>query len=272
MPCTLPYIAPFYDRRPASHAGQGPPPHTTHRLHKSRVEWYNDSERTISNRHLASPGNARGKGKGAYDETEQLPEMLERGEMALSDPEEERLVAELELLGIRYLSRQTAERAASVRPPAVLLADLIRQPSARVRTAVIAVLLSHPDLAEALPAALQRLSPPERQTLLFFYTAAVLLQQQYASQLQPYVAWQPLPDRFAVDLGLPPSAPIRERLAALGRRQRQQTGRAVNWPGTYEQVVRHLLHAWELECHDIPDPSSAICRCPMGINTRIRAD
>jgi hypothetical protein len=169
--------------------------------------------------------------------------------MALSDPEEERLVAELELLGIHYLSRQTPERAASVRPPADLLADLIRQPSARVRTAVIAVLLSHPDLVEALPAALERLSPPEQQTLLFFYTAAVLLQQQYAPQLQPYVGWQPLPDRFAVDLGLPPGAPIRERLAALGRRQRQQTGKAVNWTGTYEQVVRHLLRSWELECH-----------------------
>jgi hypothetical protein len=167
--------------------------------------------------------------------------------MALSDPEEERLVAELELLGIRYLSRQTPEHAASVRPPADLLAGLIRQPSARVRTAVIAVLLSHPDLAEVLPAALERLSPPEQQTLLFFYTAAVLLQQQYAPQLQSYVGWQPLPDRFAVDLGLPSSIPIRERLVALGQRQRQQTGKTVNWTGTYEQVVRHLLRSWELQ-------------------------
>ena len=167
--------------------------------------------------------------------------------MIIPDQEEEQLVAELELLGIRYLSRQTAEQAASVRPPAALLADLVRQPSARVRTAVIAVLLSHPDWAEALPAALERLSPAERQALRFFYTAAVLLQQQYAARLQDHVAWQPVPERFTVNLGLPSSAPITERLAALGRRHRQQTGMVVNWTGTYEKVARCLLRSWELE-------------------------
>jgi len=161
--------------------------------------------------------------------------------------EEERLVAELELLGIRYLSRQTAERAASVRPPEVLLADLVRQPSARVRSAVIAVLLAHPELAEAIPAALERLSPAEKQTLQFFYTAAMLLQQQHAIRLQALGAQRPLPNRFAVDVETSPNATIRERLTALGRRHRQQTGAAINWVGTYENVARRLLRAWELE-------------------------
>jgi hypothetical protein len=167
--------------------------------------------------------------------------------MVIGDREEEQLVAELELLGIRYLSRQTSERAERVRSPAALLADLVRQPSARVRAAVIAVLLSHPGYAEAIPAALERLPAAERQTLLFFYTAAVLLQQQYAARLQPHVAWRQLPDRFAVDLNLPPATTARERLAVLGRRHGQQTGRAVNWMGTYESVVRCLLRSWELE-------------------------
>jgi hypothetical protein len=36
--------------------------------------------------------------------------------------EEERIVAELELLGIRYLSRHTSDRAERVRPPDALLA------------------------------------------------------------------------------------------------------------------------------------------------------
>jgi len=167
--------------------------------------------------------------------------------MAIRDQEEERLVAELESLGIRYLSRQTPERAERVRPPSVLIADLVRQPSGRVRAAVIAVLLSHPDYAEAVPAALEQLPPIERQTLLLFYTAAVLLQEQYSSRLQPHVDVRQLPDRFAVDLDLPPTATVRERLAALGRRHRQQTGIAVNWMGTYENVARCLLRSWELE-------------------------
>lgn len=161
--------------------------------------------------------------------------------------EEEQLVAELELLGIRYLSRHTSDQAQRVREPDVLLADLVRQPSARVRNAVIAVLLSYPDYAEAVPAALERLQPVEQRTLRLFYTAAVLLQQEYAARLRPFVAGRRLPDRFATDLGLPPVGSPRERLVALGQRHRQQTQSIVNWVGTYEKVARCLLRSWELE-------------------------
>jgi len=168
-------------------------------------------------------------------------------ELSHSYREEESLVAELELLGIRYLSRHTSDRAERVRPPDVLLADLVRQPSARVRAAVIAVLLAHPEYAEAMPVALERLRPAERRTLRLFYTAAMLLQQEYAGRLQSFVAGQWLPDRFAVDLGLPDATSPRERLAALGRRHRQQAQSYVNWVGTYENVAHCLLRSWELE-------------------------
>jgi hypothetical protein len=161
--------------------------------------------------------------------------------------EEERIVAELELLGIRYLSRRTSEQAERIRPPDVLLADLVRQPSARVRASVIAVLLAHPEYADAVPAALERLRPPEQRTLRLLYTAAVLLQQEYAERLRPFVTGQRLPDRFGGDLGLPVTAPPCERLVVLGQRHRQQTRAAVNWVGTYESVVRRLLRSWELE-------------------------
>jgi hypothetical protein len=124
--------------------------------------------------------------------------------------------------------------------------DLVRQPSARVRAALIAVLLAHPEYARAAPAALERLRPTEQWTLRLFYTAAVLLQQEYAEQLRSFVVDQRLPDQFAADLNLPP-APPRERLAALGRRHRQRTQAHVNWVGTYENVVRRLLRSWELE-------------------------
>lgn len=160
--------------------------------------------------------------------------------------EEERIVAELELLGIRYLSRHTPDRAERVRPPDVLLADLVRQPSARVRAALIAVLLAHPEYAEAVPAALERLHLAEQWTLRLFYTAAVLLQQEYAERLRSFVVGQRLPDWFAADLNLPAASP-RERLAALGRQHRQRTQAHVNWVGTYENVARRLLRSWELE-------------------------
>lgn len=169
-----------------------------------------------------------------------------QGKAVAEDREEEQLVAELELLGIRYLSRRTAEQASRIRPPDRLLADLVRQSNARVRAAVIAVLLAHPEYAAAVPAALEKLPPGEQQTLRLFYTAAALLQQQYAERLRPFVGGRQLPDRFAADLDLPSTASIRERLAALGRRHRQETRAAVNWVGTYENVVRCLLRSWEM--------------------------
>ena len=175
--------------------------------------------------------------------------------MKLADPqklaEEERIVAELGLLGIHYLSRQTAFQPARVRTPQALLADLVRQPSARVRAAVIAVLLSHPEYAAAVPAALERLNPSERLTLQSFYAAAVLLQQEHAHRLRPHVTrkWRWLPDlsRTLAGWDMPSEGTPREKLAALGREHRRRAQEAVNWSGTYEQVAHQLLRQWEFE-------------------------
>jgi len=167
---------------------------------------------------------------------------------ATVDLEEERLVAELALLGIRYLSRQTPDQASKARPPEILLADLVCQPSARVRAAVIAVLLAHPEYAAAVPAALERLLPRERLTLQWFYMAAVLLQQEHAPRLRPFLTrWQWLPDLFSAELGLPAEGRPLERLALLGSQQRHRTRAAVNWAGTYEGVAHKLIRRWERE-------------------------
>ena len=161
--------------------------------------------------------------------------------------EEERIVAELQLLGIQYLTRRTSNQAERVRSPDILLADLVRQPSARVRAAVIAVLLAHPEYADGVTGALKRLHPSERRTLRFFYTAAALLQREHAEKLPSAASGKWLPNRFADELALPTSATIKEQLVALGQRHRQQTHTYINWLGTYENVVHHLLRSWELE-------------------------
>ena len=173
--------------------------------------------------------------------------------------EEEKLVAELGLLGVRYLSRQSSYQADKARPPETLLAELVQQPSARVRTAVIAVLLSHPEYAEAVPGALERLRLRERLILQWFYMAAVLLQREHANRLRPLltVQWQWLPDLFSVELGLPTEGTPRERLALLGRKQRHWTQAVVNWVGTYEQAVHKLIHHWEKEINWMS--TSSIC-------------
>jgi hypothetical protein len=86
--------------------------------------------------------------------------------------QEEQLVAEIEKMGIRYLSRQTGYQAKRVRTPQRLLADLLRQPSSRVRTAVIAVLLAYPEYAQVVPQILKRLSLSDQIMFKLFYTAA----------------------------------------------------------------------------------------------------
>jgi hypothetical protein len=161
---------------------------------------------------------------------------------------EERLVAELERLGVRYLSRQTDKKASRARAPHKLLADLVQQPSSRVRAALIALLLAQPSFAEHVPTALKSLPPEQAQTLKLFYTAAVLLQRQYAAQLQAFLGadWRWLPDLFSIEFNLPATAP-RDQLKALAQLHQQKTGVTLNWAGTYENAARHLLHRWELE-------------------------
>ena len=163
--------------------------------------------------------------------------------------QEEQLVAELERLGIRYLSRQTNYQAQDVRPPWMLLVDLIQQPSSRIRTAVIAVLLARPEYAQAIPTTLERLQPRDRWTLKLFYTAAVLLQKEYAQHLRPFLGnrWQWLPDWFSSDFGLNAKKAPRELLRFLGLQHRQYTDIHLNWMGTYVNVAQQLLRRWELE-------------------------
>lgn len=160
---------------------------------------------------------------------------------------EERVVAELAQLGVNYLSRQSlAERR--VRPPQIILADLIIQPSSRVRVALIALLLAKPGYAAYIPMALKRLDKEQAQILELFYSAAVCLQNKYAQVLRSFQGadWQALPDLFADELGLIGKTP-QARLRKLALIHTQRTGIRLNWAGTYESAARHLLRRWELE-------------------------
>lgn len=160
---------------------------------------------------------------------------------------EELLVAELEQLGVRYLSRQTQLQVEQLRPAHKLLADLLRQPSSRVRTAVIALLLAKPTYAQSVPIALKELTAEQALTLKLFYTAAVVLQEQYHDSLTAlYGIEDRLPDRYSKELGLPLASP-KEQLSALGQYHRQATGMAVNWTGTYDSAARNLIRRREME-------------------------
>jgi hypothetical protein len=162
---------------------------------------------------------------------------------------EEQTVAELALLGIRYLSQATDTKVDHTRPGEQLLADLVRQPSSRVRTAVIALLLEHPEYAAFIPAAVAKLRGSNRIALKLFYTAAVFLQRKYYLIFQELQgqAFQWLPDIFSAELGIPSDLSDGECLVALGLRHQALTGKFANWAGTYNNVACLLLRRRQME-------------------------
>lgn len=168
-------------------------------------------------------------------------------QLTINPLDEEQVVSALEALGVRYLSRQ-GEAQSEMNAPSELLAALVRQPSSRVRAALIALLLAHPDFAVHGPEALSLLNEQEAQTFKLFYSAAVLLQRHYATTLHTFLGsrWQELPDLFSAELGITGQS-IMERLKALAHIHTRLSGLALNWAGTYESAAQHLLRRWKAE-------------------------
>jgi hypothetical protein len=174
---------------------------------------------------------------------------------------EDQLVTELYNLGVTYLSNHVTEVPNQPRSPGQILADTIRQPSARVRTSVIALLLLHPSYAKALPSALDLLKKePSSLALKLFYTAAFYLQREYYADLLPIVGtnWEWLPDLFSMELSLTQDFSPHNAIRLLGNKHQELTHSFTNWSGTYENVVQHLIRYKRRELQwnqSLPKPS-----------------
>ena len=160
----------------------------------------------------------------------------------------EELTSELRAHGLQFLvGRQPAPLTRRL-SSAQLLASLARQEDARLRAALIALLLANPALASAVPEALSQLGGEERMTFKLYYTAAVILEARYAERLQALSPdWCSLPDLFSQELGIPSHEKEQTRLQKLGQLHRQITGLAANWPGTYEYAASRLIRRLERE-------------------------
>lgn len=160
----------------------------------------------------------------------------------------DRLVTELNRLGVHFVTGGEPEPSGPPLSPVELLADLACQSEARLRLALIPLLLVHPELAMIMPEALTRLSEREQVTLKLFYTAAVILQQLYADQLRTLLGpYDALPDRFADELGIPVSGDGVTRLKRLAERHQATSGLVINWVGTYHHAAERLLKQLTLE-------------------------
>jgi hypothetical protein len=158
------------------------------------------------------------------------------------------LITELNRLGVHFVTGGEPKMSAPPLLPVELLASLASQPEARLRLALIPLLLIHSEFAAAIPDALTRLSEREQLTLKLFYTAAVILQQCHAEQLRALLGrYDLLPDLFATELGIPVIEDCRDRLKQLGERHRALSGLAINWVGTYRHAADRILRQLSLE-------------------------
>jgi len=158
------------------------------------------------------------------------------------------LIAQLDALGLHFVIGGAIAEPAQSLSPEELLAALAQQPDARLRMALIALLLYHPEFALAVPAALTRLNESDQLTLKLFYTASVLLQWIHAERLRRLLGqWEPLPDLFSQELGISPAGNPRTQLRRLSERHRVLAGLAANWMGTYEHAAERLMTRLERE-------------------------
>jgi len=177
--------------------------------------------------------------------------------------EEDQFVTELHQLGITYLSNRPINPSPPPRSPEQILAGVIKQPTSRVRTAVIALFLLHPDYAEYIPTALRLLNENQRQLLKLFYTAAVYLQHLYQSDLIAIIGseivW--LPDVFGEELGISSALSPQDSIQQLGIKHQEITHSLTNWSGTYKNAAHHLIRYKQCEAQWNQLPQKPLPNC-----------
>lgn len=157
------------------------------------------------------------------------------------------LVAALNAYDVHFVSGGSIP-ASREYTPSRLLTELAQSEDARIRLAVIAILLRRPEFAMSLPSALQNLPPALQQVLKLYYTAAMLLQDEYRIKLERLLGAQPaLPDFFSAELGVTRDGEVHDRLRQLGNQHARLSGLTINWTGTYEHAAKRLISRLEHE-------------------------
>lgn len=162
----------------------------------------------------------------------------------------DRLALELHRRGIRHLSTGALEPDAhgpSIRTTA-LLQGLAGSNEARLRSALIPLLLRWPELAKDTRLADPHLFGTAQITLRSFYTAAAIVQRQHATRLrQLFGAQAELPDLFSTTLSLPSTVPLIDLMPSLAARSAERGEPSVDWRGTYEHAAESYLKMAEAE-------------------------
>lgn len=152
------------------------------------------------------------------------------------------VAAQLIALGVHFLQEDITFHGLIEINQVELMKALAMSDEARLRLALIPLLLRHSEFAADVLRVVAQLPPPAQVVLKCYYTAAQFLQQKYQQRLQALFGDRPLlPALFLTDLGLSTVADPEHGLQVLAECQRQLSGRAINWLGTYEHGAQRLL-------------------------------
>ena len=158
------------------------------------------------------------------------------------------LIGELNRIGVKFVVGEVSPKILNSISPRKLMAGLTTHNDARIRLALIPVLLLHPEYAIDVLDALELLDDSKKVNFKLYYTAAHLLQLAYCNQLKDLIGTcQVIPDYFSEDLNIPKEGTSQDRLRHLAERHREITNMSVNWLGTYHHAAKRLLTRMQKE-------------------------
>jgi hypothetical protein len=156
--------------------------------------------------------------------------------------EPRQLVDNMNRIGVHFLIDEGSSESTDSLSPAELMAGLAVQSDARLRLALIAVLLQRPDFAKEAHRALASMDKPQKLIFKLYYTAAYYLQKVYADQLQDVLSpYDRLQDYFSAELKIEKNKSATVQLKQLAERHKEITGLPLNWYGTYNSAAQRVI-------------------------------
>lgn len=170
--------------------------------------------------------------------------MTESDSAARAAPERDDLVAGLHARGVCYLA-PTPHGDERILSDEEMIAGLAQSANARLRFALAALLLAHPELADCAADVETTLPAPGRRELRKQYLAAMYLQRMWRTRLRLRFGEQPLiPERFTSADNSPIGEPLPgpdDMHGKRGLRRLCEDSPYNDW-SSYEQVIELLMN------------------------------
>lgn len=127
---------------------------------------------------------------------------------------------------------------------------LVTHSDARLRLAVVALLILHPEWAPQVHSLVKQSAEPVRTDLQALYTAAVYLQRFWHTRLGFYLGrFEALPDLYSAELGLPPAGERHGKtgLHELSAWQARRSPIPMDWLESYRKLINHLFEQLKID-------------------------